>query len=125
MRHSYPLEIHRYFNNLSTGIRAKIALCVSGISVAPTGLVRILPGQRQGTVLSSLSFKARGESLNDTKATVLSCGGIYIPQSKIPGDLKSWRQIVNLPGPELSAKIFGCPTPADPLSGIIKKEVLN
>lgn len=76
--------------------------------------------------MESLSFQGRGEPSNNTKATVLSCGGIYIPRSEIPKDFKNWHQIINLPGPELSAKIFGfSPNPSDPLEGVLRKEFQN
>jgi hypothetical protein len=89
-------------------------------------LVRIGHGQGQGTVLESLSFEAGGEASNNPKTMVLSCGGIHIPQRKPPKELKNWNQIVNLPGPELSAKIFGFSASQDnPLAGALKKEFLN
>ena len=80
----------------------------------------------EGTVLESLSFEAGGEASNNQRPTVLSCGGIHIPQRKIPSQLKNWKQIVNLPGTELSAKIFGfTPEAADPLRPLLQKDFLN
>ncbi len=86
--------------------------------------VRIDSGK--GTVLESLSFKAGGEALNSSQPIVLSCGGIYMGERKIPTDFKSWQQIINLPGPELSAKIFGFSrNPGNMMKDILLKEVLN
>lgn len=93
------------------------------MAVAYQTLVRVDFGQ--GRVVESLSFKAGGEAPNGTSPTVLSCGGIYIPQAKVPTSLKKWRQIVNLPGPDLSAKIFGEVLALNPLRPILRKEVLS
>ena len=60
----------------------------------------------QGTVLSNLSFGAGGEVPTD-KPMVLSCGGIFIPRKKVPAQTTTLTHIVNLPGRELSCKIFG------------------
>ena len=77
-------------------------------------------------VLESLSFEAGGEASNGSQPTVLSCGGIYVPRREVPTTLRNRRQIVNLPGTELSAKIFGySPETADPLQPLLKKEFLN
>lgn len=60
-----------------------------------------------GTNVSELSFEARGEASAELQPLVLSCGGMsmpYQPQSEIQA---TWRQIVRLPGSELSDKIFG------------------
>lgn len=85
--------------------------------------------KEEGTVLTTLSFEAEGVPSGVSQPTVLSCGGIYIPQRKIPKGLKKWHQIVNLPGHEMSAKIFGYgiqPTEdANTLDEILKKEPLN
>lgn len=79
---------------------------------------------REGTVLESLSFEDRGESSNN-RPTVLSCGGIYIPQRTIPTQIKKWRQIINLPNSELSAKIFGFEPPQNDLGILSRKDGLN
>lgn len=79
-----------------------------------------------GMVLESLSFEGRGEPSNPGKPMVLSCGGIYLPRRVIPSRLKNWRQIINLPGSELSAKIFGFnPDAASPLENLLRKDFLN
>lgn len=79
----------------------------------------------EGTVVESLSFEGRGEPSNG-QPMVLSCGGIYISERKIPSGLKNWQQIINLPGAELSAKIFGfTPGETDPVRSISRKESLN
>jgi hypothetical protein len=67
--------------------------------------------------------------------TVLSCGGIFVPRRrKISVELKNWRQIVNIPGRELSAKIFGFEPQeeanpsqgvAPELQNVFRKEILN
>lgn len=80
-------------------------------------------------VLDELSFGAEGDAPNLTQPLVLSCGGIYVPHQRLahdPQDMKSWRQIVNLPGPELSAKIFGFTAAKHRnLQEIQRKEFLN
>ena len=84
---------------------------------------------KEGWVLEGLSFEARGESSGEGQTTVLSCGGIYVPQRSVPEHMKNWRQIVNLPGSHLSAKIFaydeGDEQEADPLEMILRQESLN
>lgn len=84
---------------------------------------------KEGWVLEGLSFEARGESAGETQTTVLSCGGIYIPQRSVPEHMKNWRQIINLPHSHLSAKIFayeeGDEQEADPLEMILRQESLN
>lgn len=81
------------------------------------------------TVLDSISFEAGGEASNQGKPVVLSCGGIYVPRRRIPAEMASWKQIVNLPGNDLSAKIFGfAPAPQaanKTLDLIFRKELLN
>lgn len=87
----------------------------------------MIQGSQSGTVLGLLSFKVGGETLNPPQSMVLSCGGIFFPRRKIPTFLRTWQQIVNLPGEEMTAKIFGF-RPADPkedLLTIFQKEGLN
>ena len=60
-----------------------------------------------GTPVSELSFEARGEASGDAQPLVLSCGGIFFPTLTLPQGEATWRQIVRLPGSELSDKIFG------------------
>ncbi len=87
-------------------------------------------------MLESLLFEAGGEASNEPRMTVLSCGGIFIPKRRrISIELKNWQQIINIPGRELSAKIFGYETvPEEALSArgiptelehVLRKEVLN
>ncbi|MBI2500050.1 MAG: hypothetical protein HYW02_00960 [Deltaproteobacteria bacterium] len=79
-----------------------------------------------GTMLESLSFEAEGEASNQQPA-VLSCGGIFFPQSDLPKSLRFWTQVVNLPHEEISAKIFGVKNPdgQEMLVKILQKETLN
>lgn len=90
----------------------------------------------QGSLLQGLVFEAGGEASKSPQMTVLSCGGIFVPRRrKLNVELKKWRQIVNLPGPELSAKIFGYEIIPDEavsprglpveLESVLRKEVLN
>lgn len=75
--------------------------------------------------MTSLAFEASGEAFGD-QPTVLSCGGIFIPRRKLSIDLKSWKQIVNLPGRDLSAKIFGfAHEMGDELKMVLQKEAMN
>lgn len=64
-------------------------------------------GQGEGTALESLSLKAGGEALSDSKPTVLSCGGILLSYSTIPSKPLKWRDIMEMPGRELSRRLFG------------------
>ncbi|MBI3540609.1 MAG: hypothetical protein HY073_00430 [Deltaproteobacteria bacterium] len=59
-----------------------------------------------GRSLEGLSFEAE-EGDQSQQPTVLSCGGIYVPKQSVPSELKGWRDIVDLPGPEMAIKIFG------------------
>ncbi len=80
----------------------------------------------KGQVLEELSFEAGGDASTNPEPIVLSCGGIYIPHRKLPMNFKNWKQIVNLPGMNLSAKIFGFPADLqNPLNNFLKKESLN
>ena len=63
--------------------------------------------QGQGTVLESLSLKAGGEALSNAQPTVLSCGGISLPYREIPTKPLTWKEIINMPGAELSNHLFG------------------
>ena len=60
-----------------------------------------------GTSVSELSFEARGEASGELKPLVLSCGGMLLPYQPLSETPATWRQIVRLPGSELSDKIFG------------------
>lgn len=60
-----------------------------------------------GTTISDLSFEARGEASNEPQPIVLSCGGMFIPGTPVSERPVTWRQIILLPGPELSTRIFG------------------
>ena len=64
-------------------------------------------GQGEGTVLESLSLKARGEALDNPQPTVLSCGGIHCPHQGISFKPLRWRDIMDMPGRELSQRLFG------------------
>lgn len=63
--------------------------------------------QGEGTVLESLSLKARGEALNNSQPTVLSCGGIHCSHRAIPSTQLRWQDIIDMPGRELSQRLFG------------------
>lgn len=63
--------------------------------------------QGQGTVLESLSLKAGGEALSNAQPTVLSCGGITLPCRELPSRPLTWKEIVAMPGAELSNHLFG------------------
>jgi hypothetical protein len=81
-----------------------------------------------GSVIGSLSFEAGGEASNVNHPTVLSCGGIFFPKSKVPKSLKTWKQIVNLPSNvESAAKVFRVTPPdaEEALFSILQKEILN
>lgn len=81
---------------------------------------------REGTVLEGLSFEADGAAPDESQVTVLSCGGIFIPQRGIPSRLTSWIQVVNLPSSEFSAKIFGNSMDSiDPLKALLKNDSLH
>ena len=77
--------------------------------VAPCLLVLIgmNHGQGEGTVLESLSLKARGEALSDSQPTVLSCGGVHCSHRVIPSKPLRWQDIMDMPGRELSQRLFG------------------
>jgi len=80
----------------------------------------MIPGSQYGTLLPGLSLEVRGEA-SSPQPTVLSCGGIFIPSARVPLELRTWKQIINLPGPELSAKIFGySPRDLNPEEGLVK-----
>ncbi|MBI2981942.1 MAG: hypothetical protein HYY44_06600 [Deltaproteobacteria bacterium] len=78
-------------------------------------------------VLQSLSFEARGEASNTSRPAVLSCGGIIFPRPDLPLDPQGWRQVVNLPHAEVSARIFvhNEPDKRDDLRWFLFKETLN
>ncbi len=79
-----------------------------------------------GQVLEQLSFEVRGET-SDEQPQVLSCGGIFFPRRNVPLSLRTWKQIVIIPGKETSAKVFGISPPdatAD-LQHFFFKENLN
>lgn len=80
-----------------------------------------------GTVIGSLSFATTGQNSSPPEPAVLSCGGIFFPRRKIPTELRTWRQIVNIPGQELSAKIFGytLPDPKDDLYSLLQRDGMN
>lgn len=59
------------------------------------------------TVLESVSFEARGEASKDPKPTVLSCGGLFFKRDKLPTKTITWREIINMPSPEISNRLFG------------------
>lgn len=87
------------------------------------------------SLLQGLLIEAGGEASIHPQMTVLSCGGIFVPRRrKISIELKNWRQIVNIPGRELSAKIFGfeaqeeqdpSQTISPELQTVFRKEILN
>ncbi len=81
----------------------------------------------EGTVLEGLSFESKSqETFNSGQPTVLSCGGIFIPKRRIPEEMKRWQQIINLPGTELSAKIFGFSSAGQSeLDRVLSQEQLN
>ncbi len=83
-------------------------------------------GNSAGTAVESLSFEVGGETSKDQPA-VLSCGGIFFPRRKVPTELRSWRQLVNLPGDASSAKIFeiAAPDPKEDLQSILLRDSLN
>lgn len=82
---------------------------------------------QSGTTLSSLTLKVGGETLSPQDPTVLSCGGIYFPRRKIPTELRTWQQIIHLPGAEMSARIFGFapPPPNEALQSLLQREGMN
>lgn len=63
--------------------------------------------QSSGTVLEDLSLKAGGEALNDPKPIVLSCGGIHLPYNHIPNKPLAWKDILKIPGTDMSQRLFG------------------
>ncbi len=70
------------------------------------------PGEN---VLESLSFEARGEASNPPTPTVLSCGGLFFRRDQLPERRLTWREIVQIPGPE-SNRLFGFfPVKIDPI----------
>lgn len=81
----------------------------------------------EGEVLEGLHVRLEGDASDSPQPTVLSCGGIYIRHRQIPIEIMKWRQIINLPGPVLSARIFGIRSPSDryPFDQIQFKESLN
>lgn len=89
--------------------------------------MKVTQGNGAGSILESLSLKVEGQASAQPQATVLSCGGIFFPRRKIPQEFRTWQQIVNLPGNEISAKIFGVepPDPHQALQATIQKEGLN
>ncbi len=80
------------------------------------------------SLLGSLTIKVQGGGAEDSpQPAVLSCGGIFFPKRKVPVDLRTWRQIINLPGNESTAKIVGffLPDPREELVSFLQKEGLN
>lgn len=79
-----------------------------------------------GTFLKDLTLKLGGDPMSP-EPVVLSCGGIFLPRGLPPPHMRGWRQIVNLPGEELTARIFAL-SPFDPkrqFELIIEMERLN
>ncbi len=62
--------------------------------------------EKAGLQFENLSFQARGEASNAPQTTVLSCGGMYYPRRFLPTQTLTWADIVRLPGPDLSQKLF-------------------
>ena len=82
--------------------------------------------QEEGVALESLTLQGSTDGAQNPNTTVLSCGGIFVPRRRISMELKKWQQIIHLPGPDLSAKIFGSTfNSPDPLKQILLKETLN
>lgn len=89
-------------------------------------LIGVNANYGEGTVLGSLVMEGEAEGSESSQPLVLSCGGIHIPQSQVSEDFKNWQQIVNLPGQELSARIFGfSPPSSSPLQDFQRREFLN
>jgi hypothetical protein len=63
--------------------------------------------QEVGTALDLLSIKTRGESLKGHQPTVLSCGGVHFSYNNLPSQPLYWKDIMALPGMDLSQRLFG------------------
>lgn len=63
--------------------------------------------QGSGVCLESISLKAGGEALSSGGPVVLSCGGVHMTYREIPTEPLRWLDIINLPGFELSKRLFG------------------
>ena len=86
----------------------------------------MIPAQ-VGTTLGSLTLKVGGETLSPSEPQVLSCGGVFFPRRAIPVELRTWRQIIHLPGDQLSAKVVGLKPqePQEALFILLQKEGMN
>ena len=82
-----------------------------GVGMArPLLIKRLMAGfdSNSGTTLENLSLKAGGEeAASDPKPTVLSCGGIHLPYNHIPNKPLKWKDILEMPGADMSQKLFG------------------
>lgn len=63
--------------------------------------------QDSGTTLENLSVQGSEEAAAEQKPTVLSCGGIHLPYNHIPNQPLKWKDIINMPGADMSQKLFG------------------
>lgn len=77
-------------------------------------------------LLDRMSRALMGED-DPKNPAVLSCGGLFFPQRKIPLQVRTWHPIVHVPGEDSSARVFGVqPTePTEELNLYLHKEFLN